>query len=197
MLLFSCSVVSNSLQPCRLQHTRLPCPSLSPGVFSNSGVVSRPLSQWCYLTFSSSATLFSFWLQSFPGSGSFPMSWLFASRGQRIGLSVSVLLMNIQGWLPLGLTGLISLQSKELSRVIRPVGSISSHHWVLPNKRQRESSEWRQPGILLGQGQQDMIKEICVLDGTCLYSRCKNEQAGRNDYFVLNLCANFLQEKLD
>ena len=88
------------------------------GVFSPCRVVSCPLSQWCYLTFSSSAALFSFWLQSFPASGSFPMSRLFASGGQRIGVSVSVLLMNIHGWLPLGLTALISLQSKELSRVI-------------------------------------------------------------------------------
>ena len=81
---------------------------------------SCPFSQWCYLTISSSATLFSFCLQSFPSSGSFPVSWLFASSGQSIGASASasVLPMYILGWFPLGLTGLISLQSKRLSRVI-------------------------------------------------------------------------------
>ena len=71
----------------------------------------------CYLTISSSAAPFSFCLQSFPVSGSFPVSWLFASGGQSIGASASVLPMNIEDWFPLGLTGLISLQSKGLSRV--------------------------------------------------------------------------------
>ena len=106
--------MSDSLPPHELQHTRLPCPSLSPGVCSNS----CPLSWWYYLIISSSAALFSC-PQSFPESGSFPMSWLFASGGQNIGASapVSVLPVNIQGWFPLGLTGLISLQSKRLSRV--------------------------------------------------------------------------------
>ena len=75
-----------------------------------------PLSQWCYLTISSSDP-FSFCLQSFPASGSFLMSWLFPSGGQSIGASASVLPLNVQGWFPLGLTGLISLQSKGLSRV--------------------------------------------------------------------------------
>ena len=91
-------------------------PPLSHRVYSNS----YPLSQWCYLTNSSSASLFSFCLQSFPESGSFPMNWLFTSDGQRIGPSASatVLPMNIQSWFPLGLTDLISLQSKGLSRVI-------------------------------------------------------------------------------
>ena len=98
-----------------LQHTRLPCPPLSPGVHSNS----CSLSQWCYLTISSSAAPFSCCLQSFPTSGTFLTSWLFASGGQSIGASASasVLPMNIQGWSPLGWTGLISLQSKGLSRV--------------------------------------------------------------------------------
>ena len=76
-----------------LKHARLPCPSLSPGVCSSS----RPLSWWCHSTISSSATLFSFCLQSSPGSGSFPMSWLFASGGRSIEASASVLQMNIQG----------------------------------------------------------------------------------------------------
>ena len=106
LLLFSRSVMSNSLQPGGLQHTRIPCPSPSPGVYSDS----CPLSQWCYLTISSSATPFSF-CQSFPASRSFPMSPLFASGGQSVGASASapILPMNIQGWFPLGLTGFISL----------------------------------------------------------------------------------------
>ena len=106
--------MSDSLQPHGLQHIRCPCPSLSPGVCSNS----CPLSCWCYLTISSSVSLF-FCLQSFTASGSLPMSWLFTSGSQSIGTSASawLLLVNNQGWFPLGLTGLISLQSKGLSRV--------------------------------------------------------------------------------
>ena len=113
LLLFNCSVVSNSLPHHGLQHARLPCPSLSPRVFSNS----RPLSQWCHPTISSSVVPFSSCLQSFPASESFPMSNPSASDGQSIGASASVLPMNIQGWFPLGLTGLISLQFNGLSRV--------------------------------------------------------------------------------
>ena len=111
LLLFSHSVMSYSLRPHGLQYTRLFCPSPSPRVCSNS----CPLCQWCYPTFSSSVILSC--LQSFPESRSFPVSQLFASGGQIIGASASVLPMNIQGWFPLGLTGWISLQSKELSRV--------------------------------------------------------------------------------
>ena len=90
-----------------LQHTTLPCPSLSPGVCVNS----CPLSHWCYLTISSSVTLFSSCPESFPASGSYPMSQLFSSGGQSIGASAlaSVLLMNIQGWFPFRLTVLILL----------------------------------------------------------------------------------------
>ena len=108
--------MSDSLWPYELQHARLSCPSPFPGVCSNS----CPLSQWCHSTFSSSVTPFSSYLQSFPASGSFPMSQLFLSGGQSIGASASgsVLLLNIQDWFPLGLTGLISLLSKGLSRVI-------------------------------------------------------------------------------
>ena len=105
--------MSNSLQPHGLQHTRLLCSSLSPGACSNS----CPLSRWRCLTISSSAAPFSSCLQSFPASGSFPVSRLFASDGCGIGISASILPMNIQGWFPLGLTGLISLQYKGLSRV--------------------------------------------------------------------------------
>ena len=102
------SCVPNSSQPHRLQHTRLLYPPLFPRVFSNS----CPLSWWCYLTISSSASSFSFCLRSFPVSGSFPMNQLFSSGGQCIGTSAAVLPMNIQCWFPLGLTGLISLLSK-------------------------------------------------------------------------------------
>ena len=114
-LLFSHSVVSNSLQPYEQQHARVPCPSLPSGVCSNS----CPLSQWRHLTISSSVDPFSSCHQSFPASGSFPVSWLFNSGSQSVGASTSasVFPVNIQGWFSLGLTDLISLQSKGLSRV--------------------------------------------------------------------------------
>ena len=111
---FSRSVVCDFLQLHGLQHARPPCPSPTPWICSNS----FPWSQWCHPTISSSVTPFSSFPQSFPASGSFPMSWFFASGDQSIGASASVLPMNIQGWFPLGLTGLISLQSKGLSRVL-------------------------------------------------------------------------------
>ena len=102
--------MSDPFWPYGLPYARLPCPSLSPGACSNS----CPLSQWCYLTISSSAAPFSC-PQSFPASGSFPTSQLFESGGQIIvaSASASVLPMNIQGWFPLGLTCLISLQSRD------------------------------------------------------------------------------------
>ena len=102
-----------TLQPHELQHARLPCPSLSPGVCSNS----CPLSQWCHPTITSSVSPFSSCPQSFPASGSFPESRLCTSGGHSIGVSVSPSIFPIQGWFPLGLSGLISLQSKGLSRV--------------------------------------------------------------------------------
>ena len=104
--LFNCSVVSEFLQPLELQHTRLPCPSLSPRVCSNS----CPLGRWCHPTISSFVIPFSSYQQSFPALGSFPTSQFFASGGQSIGASASasasVLPMDILGWFPLGLTGL-------------------------------------------------------------------------------------------
>ena len=112
LLLFSHLVMSNSLWPHELQQARLPCPSLSPGVCSNC-----PLSQWWYLTISSSANPFSSCPQSFPASRPFSMSRLFASGSQSFRASASVLPMNIQDWFPWGLTGWISLRSKGLSRV--------------------------------------------------------------------------------
>ena len=119
--------MSDSLWPQGLQYARLPCPSLYPGVCSNSCA----LSQWCHPTISSSVTPFCSCRQSFPASGSFPMSWLFAWGGQSIGASASklVLPMNIQDWLPLGLTGLISLLSKELSSLLQHHSSKASIHW--------------------------------------------------------------------
>ena len=111
---FSCSVVSNSLWPHELQHTRPPCLSPTPGVYPNS----CPLSRWCHPAISSSIVPFSSCPQSLPASGSFPMSQLFTWGGQSIGVSASasVLPMNTQDW-SLGWAGWISLQSKGLSRV--------------------------------------------------------------------------------
>ena len=111
---FSHSVVSDSLQPHEPQHARPPCPSPTPRVHPNP----CPLSRWCHPTISSSVLPFSSCLQSFPASGSFKMSQLFAWGGQSIEVSASasVLPMNTQDW-SLGWTGWISLQSKGLSRV--------------------------------------------------------------------------------
>ena len=123
---FSCSVMSDTLRSHGLQHTRLPCPSLSPGVCSNSS----PLSWWCHPTISSSVDPFSLCPQSFPASVSFSISQFFASGGQRIGVSpsTSVLPMNTQDWSPLGWTGWISLQSKGLSKVFFNI-TVQKHHF--------------------------------------------------------------------
>ena len=112
---FSCSVVSGSSQPHGLQHARLPCPSPTPGAYSNL----YPLSWWYHPTISSSVIPFFSCFQSFPASGSFQISQFFESGGQSIGVSVSasVLPMNIQDWFPLGWTGWTSLQSKGFSKV--------------------------------------------------------------------------------
>ena len=112
---FSCSMVSDSLRSHGLQYARLPCPSPTTGAYSNS----CPSRWWCHPTISSSLIPFSSHLQSFPASGSFPMSQYFTSAGQSIEVLVSTLVppMNIQGWFPLGWTGWISLQTKGLSRV--------------------------------------------------------------------------------
>ena len=112
---FHHSVMSDSLRPHEPQHARPPCPSPTPGVHPNP----CPLSRWCHPTISSSVVPFSSCPQSFPASGSFQMSQVFASSGQsiRVSASTSVLPMNIQVWFPLGWTGWISLQSKGLSRV--------------------------------------------------------------------------------
>ena len=136
--------MSNSLWPHGMQHTRPPCPSPTPEVYSNS----CPLSRWCHPAISSSVNPFSC-LQSFPASGSFQMSQLFSSAGQSIGVaaSASVLPMNIQVWFPLEWTGWISLQSKGLSRVFsnttvqKPVDSIKSHlKWYRDKENDKEGT---------------------------------------------------------
>ena len=110
---FSHLVVSGSFWPHESQHARPPCPSPTPGVYSNS----CPSSQWCHPAIWSSVVPFSSCPQSLPASGSFPVSQLFARGGQSIGVSASVLPVNTQDWSPLGWTSWISLQSKGLSRV--------------------------------------------------------------------------------
>ena len=121
---------ANSLQSCLtrgLQQTRLPCPSPTARACSNSD----PLSRWCHPTISSSVVPFSSCPQSFPASGSFPISLFFASGGQSIGTSASasVLPMNIQDWFPSRWTGLISLQFKGLLRVLQHHSSKASVLW--------------------------------------------------------------------
>ena len=123
LLLFSRSFVSDSLRPHGLQKTRLPCPSPSPRACSNS----CPSSRWWHPTISSFVVPVSSCPHSFPESGSFPVRRLFVSGGQSIGASASVLPMNIQDWFSLGLTGLISLQSKGLSRVFSNT-TVQKHH---------------------------------------------------------------------
>ena len=118
---FRHSVVSHSLWLNGLEHARLPCPSLSLGICSNS----CPWNQWCHPIISSSVVPFSC-PQSFPASGSLPKSRLFASGGQHVGASASILPMNNQDWFPLGLTGLISLQSKGLSKEFSPTPQFKS-----------------------------------------------------------------------
>ena len=134
---FSCSVISDSLWPHGLQHTRLPCPSPTPGVYSNS----CPLSRWCHPTISSSVIPFSSYSQSFPASGSFQMSQLFTSDGQSIGVSASTSdpPMNTQDWSPLGWTGWISLQSKGLSRVFSNT-TVQKHQFFSPQLSSQSNS---------------------------------------------------------
>jgi len=114
--------MSDSFWPHRLQHARLPCPSPAPRAYSNS----CPFCWWCHPTISPSVVPFSSHLQSFPASGSFPRSQFFTSGGQSIRASASVLPMNIQDWFSLGLTSLISLQSKGLSSLLQHHSSKAS-----------------------------------------------------------------------
>ena len=123
---FSRWVMSDSLWPHGLQHARLPCPSPAPRACSNS----YPLSRWCHPTILSSVVPFSSCLQTFPASGSFPMSQFFTSGGQTIGVSASasVLPMNSLDWFPLGVIGLISLLSQGLSRVFSNI-TVQKHRY--------------------------------------------------------------------
>ena len=134
---FSHSVVSDSLWPHGLQHGRPPCPSPTPWVYSNS----CPLSQWCHLAISSSVIPFSSSLQSFPASGSFLMNQFFASVGQSIGVSASTLVlpMNSLDWFPLGWSGLISMQSKGLSRVFSNT-TVQKHQFFGPQYSLKSNS---------------------------------------------------------
>ena len=124
---FSHLVISDSLWPYGLQHAKPPSPSPIPGTCSNS----HPLNPWCHPNISSSVVSFSSCFQSFPASGSFPVSQFFISGGQSIGVlaSASVLPMNIQDWFPLGLTGWISLQSKGLKSLLQHHSSEASVLW--------------------------------------------------------------------
>ena len=146
----------DSLQPHGLQHTRLPCPSPTPGAYSNS----CPSSRWYHPTISFSVIPFSSCLQSFPASGSFPVRQFFASGSQSIGASASgsVLRMNFQGWFPLASTGFISLLSEGLSRVfscccccwVAPIvsDSVRPHRW----QPTRLPCAWNSPGKNNGVG---------------------------------------------
>ena len=151
-LLFSRSVTSDSLQPHGLQHTRLPCPSPSPETYSNS----CPLRWWCHPTISSSVLPFSSCLQTFPASECFLMSQLFTSGGQSNGASASasVLPMNIQDWFLLGLTGLISLQPKRLSKVFFNT-TVQKHQFF-----STQPSLWSNSDIIHD------YKKNCILDYT-------------------------------
>ena len=129
-----------------LQHTRLPCPSPSTRVCSNS----CPLSQWCYPTISFSFVPFSTCPQSFPASGSFAVSWLFASDGPSIGASASasVLPLNTHSWFPLGLPSLISLQFQGLSRVFSST-MIWKHQFLSGSNNNKKATELQRKHLLL------------------------------------------------
>ena len=133
----------DSLLPHGLQHTRSPCPSPTPEAYSNL----CPSSQWCHPTISSFVSLFSFCPRSFSASGSFPVSRLFASGGQSIGASASVLPMNIQGWFPLGFTGFILL-SKGLSK--KEEQKLKTNFGCVPPYRIGGRGQWS--SVTLGDG---------------------------------------------
>ena len=142
LFLFSQPVVSNPWRPQGLQQARLPCPSLSPRVCAGS----YPLSRWCHSTISSYVAPFSSCPQSFPASGSFPMSGLFASDDQSIGASasISILPVSIQDWFPLGSTGLVSLLSKGLKGCyhswFKRDGSLRKTFWIIKLARSFKNS---------------------------------------------------------
>ena len=148
-----------TLQPHGLEHTRLPCPSLSSGFCSNS----CPSSQWCHPTTSSSGALFFSCLQSFPASESFPVSQLFPSGDPSIGVSAtgSVPSMNIQGWFPLRLASLISLQSKGLSRVFSR--TTVQKHQFFPAQPSLWSNTYMTTGTTIALAIQTFVNEVMSL----------------------------------
>ena len=165
--------MSDCLQPHELQHARLLCLSLSPWVCANS----HPLSQWCHPTISSSVVPFSSSPQSFPASGSFPLSQFFSSGGQSIGASTSapVLPVSIQGWFTLRLIGLISLLSKGLSRVFSSFQKEAGRHKLegRGTRDQIASTSW----IL--EKAREFQKNIyfCFIDYTKAFGLCGSHQA--------------------
>ena len=151
----------------RLQHTKLSCPSLSPGACSNS----RPLSWWCYPTMLSSVIPFSSCHQSFPILRSFPVSWLFISHDQNIGASASVLPMNIEGWFPLGWNGWISLLSKGLSIVFSNT-TVRKHQFF-----GTQPSLWSNSHIhtwLLEKPELWLYGELCPPSDVCFLIHCED-----------------------
>ena len=162
---FHCSFVSNSLWTHGLQHARPPCPSQTPGDYSNS----CPLSWWCHPTISSSVVPFSSCLQSFPASGSFPVSQLSASGGQSIGVSASasVLPMNTQGWSPLGWAGWISLQSEGLSRVFSKT-TIQKHQFFSTQLSSHSNSHpYKTTGKTIALSRQTFVGKVMSLLSKC------------------------------
>ena len=163
---FSHSVVFDSLGPHELQHARLPCPSSTPGACWNSCTLSR----WCHPTISSYVVPFSSCLQSFPVSGFFLTSQFFASGSRSIGASasVSVLLMNIQDWFPLGLTGLISLPSNGLSRVFSNTTVQKQPYGLQPD---RLLCPWDLPGKNTGVGCHALLQHLTYILFICIINK--------------------------
>ena len=157
---FSHSVVSDSLRPHGLQHARPPCPSSTPGAYSNS----CPSSRWCNPTISSSVIPFSTRPQSFPASGSFLISQFFESGGQSIGVSASasVLPMNIQDWFPLELTDLLSLQSKGLSRVFSNT-TVQKHQFFGTQPSSQSNSPYMTTGKTIALTRRTFINKVMFL----------------------------------
>ena len=187
----SCSVMSDSLRPHGLQHARLPCLSPTPGDCLNS----CPLSWWCQ-TISSSVTPFSFHLQSFLASGSFPMSQLFTSGGQSIGVSslASALPMNIQDWFPLTWTGWISLQFKDLSRVFS--NTTVQKHWFFGAKPSLWSSSqalWCKSQLMLLKTKARLIfKDSCnVLSSWWCHLVGPTDLVSKKS-LIYHVCATFI-----
>ena len=162
---------------------QVPCSSLCPGILSNS----CPLSWWYDLTILYCPAPIYFCLQSFPASGYFPMSWIFASGGQSIGAStsVSVLPMNIQGWFPLGLTGLISLHSKGLSKVSSS-NTIQKHQFCRAHSSNNKESACNagESGSISGSGRSLDKDNGYVLQYPCLENSMDSRARWATDHGV-------------